>query len=228
MILVFDLDDTLYEEIAFVKSGFKAVSEFLECVYNISKNELFELMIKNLNHGRGKIFDELLKYYGIFTKKLVRKCVSVYRFHKPKIHLYQDTLDCFERFKSLSKYIVTDGNKIVQQKKIDALNLNNKIKRCLITHRYGIKNAKPSPYCFNLICKLEKVQTKEVVFIGDNPTKDFVGIKPLGFRTIRILRGNYKYIRLNPSFEADFEINSLSELTETFLYRIFKGKQGNI
>ncbi|MFA5822196.1 MAG: HAD family hydrolase [Thermodesulfovibrionales bacterium] len=220
MILVFDLDDTLYEEMSFVESGFRAVTEFLAAIYKIPKNDLFELMMLNLENGRGKIFDELLTNYGIFSKKLVGACISVYRYHRPNIKLYQDAIDCIERFKSLPKYIVTDGNKIVQENKINALNLNNKIKRYFITHRFGIKNAKPSPYCFNLICKIEKVQPSEVVFIGDNPTKDFVGIKPIGFKTIRLLRGNFKVIRLDPSFEADFEINSFTELTDSFLENI--------
>ena len=37
MILVFDLDDTLYEEISYVKSGFKKVSDFMKSEYEIPK-----------------------------------------------------------------------------------------------------------------------------------------------------------------------------------------------
>ena len=37
MIIVFDLDDTLYEEITYVRSGFKAVASYLSQTYKKSK-----------------------------------------------------------------------------------------------------------------------------------------------------------------------------------------------
>ncbi len=55
-VIVFDLDDTLYEEIDFVKSGFDKVSKFLFKNYHISKDECYQNMINELGKGRGKIF----------------------------------------------------------------------------------------------------------------------------------------------------------------------------
>lgn len=88
--------------------------------------------------------------------------------------------------KNIPLYIVTDGNKIVQNNKIEALNLRKHIKKDFITHRFGKKHSKPSTYCFEKIRKLENVNPEDIVYIGDNPNKDFVNIKELGFRTIRI------------------------------------------
>jgi putative hydrolase of the HAD superfamily len=50
------------------------------------------------------------------------------------------------------------------------------------------------------------------VYIADNPYKDFVGIKPQGFATIRVLTGPYKDIAIGEAFEADWKIKDLSEL----------------
>jgi len=51
-----------------------------------------------------------------------------------------------------------------------------------------------------------------VIYIADNPNKDFVGLKPLGFKTIRVLKGPYKDLKKPPEFEADLNIRSLAEL----------------
>jgi putative hydrolase of the HAD superfamily len=217
MVLVFDLDDTLYNEVMFVQSGFRAVAEFLFQTYAVPMQESYSLMIEILKSGRGRIFDDVLLYFEIFSKKTVEKCIYIYRRHRPNIELYNDTIECLLRFKNYPVYIVTDGNKLVQKNKLVALGLYDTVKFCFITHRYGVKNAKPSSYCFLKICKREKVDPCEVIYIGDNPHKDFVGIKALGFKTVRIMRGHYKEIVKPEAFEADRKIQSLDELTEEFL-----------
>jgi putative hydrolase of the HAD superfamily len=58
------------------------------------------------------------------------------------------------------------------------------------------------------------VHPDEVIYIGDNPHKDFVGIKPLGFRTVRIMRGNHRHVEMPPEYEADHRISSLVELSQ--------------
>ncbi|WP_339210977.1 HAD family hydrolase [Aeribacillus sp. FSL K6-8210] len=215
MIVVFDLDDTLYDELTYVKSGFQAVAAFLSKELSVSEQELFEWMWERLQtNGRGSIFDDLLIKYNHFSKKLVKQSISVYRMHTPNITLPQETLECLETIYNYPKYIVTDGNKIVQHKKLQALGLYKKMKCCYITHRYGIRNAKPSAYCFWHIAKREKVPPEKIVYVGDNPQKDFVGIKPLGFRTIRVMTGQYRHLEMANEFEADIRIPSLKQLKD--------------
>lgn len=220
MTLVFDLDDTLYDETTFVKSGFNAVAKYIEQRFQIPQNVSYEFMVNKLSIGRGKIFDDILKHYNIFNKSNVRKCLSVYRLHYPDIKLYDDADRCLTRFSKYSMFIVTDGNKLVQNNKILALGLNNRVKKPFITHRYGIRYAKPSPYCFFKIAEEEKVSNNEIIYIGDNPEKDFVGIKPYGFKTIRIMRGAHSAKKLEAKYEAHYRVNSLDELTEDFLVNI--------
>ena len=67
MILIFDLDDTLYDEINYVKSGFKEVSIHIFKKFSINKIDSFEFMMNELNEkGRGKVFNALLEEYGIY------------------------------------------------------------------------------------------------------------------------------------------------------------------
>lgn len=214
-VIVFDMDDTLYDEYEYVKSGFRAVSKFLAPILAISEAELFTFMWLELeDKGRGQIFDHLLKHYGYYTKTLARKCVFVYRMHEPNIALPNETIVILNKLKVYPLYLVTDGHKMVQYNKIKALGLEQWMRHCFITHRYGKKHAKPSPYCFQLIQKREKVPPHEIVYIGDNPRKDFVGIKPLGFRTLRVMTGEYRQLKMPEAYEAELQIYSLRELPD--------------
>lgn len=214
-LIVFDLDDTLYDELTYVKSGFHKVAAFLSNEFKISTDELSKWMWNRLTtHGRGTIFDDVLREYGHYSKSIAKRCLSVYRTHQPNISLPDTTLHCLKEFSHYPLYIVTDGNKLVQHNKLVALGLYHHMKHCYVTHRYGKHHAKPSPYCFLHIAKKEKVSPNDVVYIGDNPLKDFVGIKPLGFRTIRVMTGQYKDVRMPLEYEADECIESLTELKD--------------
>jgi len=216
-LLVFDLDDTLYNEHDYVMSGFLAVANFLQERKGLKANKIFEEMKEILREsGRGLSFDTFLKNNQIYSKKLVKECLHIYRHHLPQIEIYPDAKRLIERYKDQSLFIVTDGHKIVQENKIKALNLNDKMEHCYLTNRYGNTNAKPSPYCFLLICKKKQLSPRDVVYIADNPYKDFVGLKTLGFQTIRILRGHYKDIKLDKAHEADRTITTLDELQDDY------------
>ena len=127
MIIVFDLDDTLYDEITYVRSSLFEVAVYLSGKLQIPK----DIIYANLNEvlkkkGRGKVFDIVLNNYDIYSKTEVNKCLSIYRNNNPKIKLFDQAIDCLERFSDFRKYLVTDGNKIVQKKKIEALKVLKK------------------------------------------------------------------------------------------------------
>ena len=211
-ILIFDLDDTLYPESTYVDSGFDAVAVWL---YNRfgwdklqSKSVMTDVLRKN---GRGAVFNYLIWSHGVKTKQLVKECVNVYRHHTPVIELYpeaKELINCLSK----SPYLVTDGHKIVQDNKIKALNIMAYFKKIFITHRYGIKNAKPSLYCFNRIRILEKSSWDNLIYIADNPEKDFVNLNSVGAKTIRVLTGQHKDVVAKPGYDAIKVINSLYEL----------------
>ena len=221
MILTFDLDDTLYDEIRFVESGFRAVARNMAERWQLDQLRIYHQLLSALGeHGRGQVFDQVLSGYGRQSQRNIKRCVAVYRGHRPSIQLHAPGARCLARFGSWPKYLVTDGNKQVQHNKVVALGLEPAFKRVLITHRYGVHNAKPSPHCFLKIAELERVPMTEIVYIGDNPAKDFVGIKPLGCKTIRTLTGMHKDVRREAEFEAHTEVASLDEITPEFLRQL--------
>ena len=104
--------------------------------------------------------------------------------------------------KKYSLYLVTDGNKIVQKNKVEALGIKNIFKKIFITHRFGLKNAKPSLYCFEIIKKIEECTWSDMIYIGDNPHKDFVNLNKVGAETARILNGSFKKYKAKRGYDA--------------------------
>jgi len=220
MVIILDLDDTLYEEVCYVKSGFNIVSKMLETEYSLPFEECFQKMCSYLPNNRGKIFDEVLLHFGCFSPALVSKCLSVYRNHTPTLELFEDVIHFFLRFPTMKKYIVTDGYPKVQRAKIQALQLKKYNVYYYLTHIWGIEHEKPNPLAFQLICEREQIPANQAVYFGDNQTKDFVGITPLGFKTVQILRGNYKNLNLPLEYKAHRSIYSFDEVTNDFFHTL--------
>jgi putative hydrolase of the HAD superfamily len=214
MVLVFDLDDTLYEERAYVENGLGAVAAFGEEEFGWSKESSFIFMVDILDRiGRSAIFDLWLKEFGRYGKGLTRQCVNIYRHHTPDIQLFSSAKELLPRLSAYPMYIVTDGHKLVQEKKIRALGIEKLFHHVFITHRYGIKNAKPSTYCFELIRRREKCDWEDMMYVGDNPSKDFVNLNGLGMKTVRVLTGGHRNAKAAEGYDAQFTIPNLTHFS---------------
>jgi FMN phosphatase YigB (HAD superfamily) len=176
MILIFDLDDTLYDEKLYAISGFRAVAKYISMTYGVSINESVCILNQSLVSGtRERAFQDLIVAKSL-PRREVNQCIRIYRNHKPDIYLDEVTKETLAELTKFQKYLVTDGNKLVQRKKIKALKLDSFFKRTFTTHSFGLSAAKPSTYCFKLIKDLEEASWSDLVYIGDDPSKDFVNL----------------------------------------------------
>lgn len=216
MVIIFDLDDTLYDEKTFVLSGFEQVALWIASHSTYAKEDIFSFMKKDLEkNGRGKIFDNVLEKYYKKNKTTVNKMINIYRLHQPNIKIDAKIINLLNELKQkYSLYIVTDGNKLVQANKIKALGLEKYVKKAFITYRYGLKASKPSLICFEKIKKIEKTEWEKLVYIGDNPKKDFLNLNKVNALTIRILQGDYACLKVDPDFDAKYKIKKLVEIKE--------------
>jgi putative hydrolase of the HAD superfamily len=163
--------------------------------------------------GRGSVFDQWLMSNGVAGKKTIRECIHVYRHHVPVISLYPAARRILSRLRC-KPYLVTDGHKIVQYNKVKALNLEARCAKVFLTHRYGIEHEKPSTLCFQRILERERCQWTDMIYVGDNPAKDFAGLNPLSARTVRVKTGEYAQTQARPGFEARYIIDSLDQLPD--------------
>ncbi len=211
LVLIFDLDDTLYSEHTFVESGLRAVADFGQNEFGWNSSDSFVHMMQTLaQEGRGRIFDLWLEQKGCNRKTLIKRCVDVYRHHVPSLSLFESAKNLLSLLSDSALYVVTDGHKVTQQKKVEALNIQNYFQHIYITHRYGIKNEKPSPYCFELIRKREGCEWADMLYVGDNPSKDFVSLNKLGAHTVRVSTGAHRNVQARPGYDAQHTIADLT------------------
>lgn len=186
--VIFDLDDTLYPEIEYVKSGFKKIAE------RFKMPELELELWQSFERG-GKPIDDVFNARGIINLK--DEALHVYRFQKPAIRLFDGVEGMLKRLhKSYKIGIITDGRPEGQHAKIDALCLESKVDEIIITDELGgIEYRKPNPAAFILIQKKLGTPFEKMVYVGDNLQKDFHGPKKVGMKSIVLQRinGLYKY-----------------------------------
>ena len=213
-VLVFDLDDTLFPEHQFVRSGFKAVDAWLE--KEVGGIGFFEKAISIFEAGnRGNVFNLTLDELSlVYDKSLIMKLVEVYRTHTPELQLYNDAKWALANYQDKKFGIITDGYLETQKNKIKALGIQDLIDVIVCTDEYGKDCWKPSQFSYRKIMKITGEAGELCVYIGDNPVKDFVTARKLGWKTVQICRvgGEYEKVKAAEGFEADITINSLYDL----------------
>lgn len=179
--VVFDLDDTLYSEKEYVKSGYRAIAQFVPEIENAEAKlwEAFEC--------KKTAIDEVLKNECIYTEELKQKCLEVYRYHLPSVHLYDGVEEMLEKLRNqgLLIGIITDGRPEGQRAKIQALNLLQFVDHIIVTDELGgIEFRKPNEKAFVLMKEQLNIEYAEMCYIGDNICKDFIAPQKLGIRSI--------------------------------------------
>ena len=187
--IVLDLDDTLYPERDYVRSGFDAVGSYVAEHLGISNFGQY-CWERFLAGERGHLFDNALAALGASAhQNTVNQLVHVYRTHRPQIRLYPDAERLLKRaaLRGMPLWLITDGPATSQREKIEALHLTHCFKYMLLTDESGTGKAKPHPASFERIeCVLGPVGG--FVYIADNPAKDFLTPNQLGWDSIRVLR----------------------------------------
>ena len=121
-------------------------------------------------------------------------------------------MEVLERYSTVPLYLVTDGDPSVQNSKIDALNIRNRFRKIYTTGSLGEEWKKPSLKAFSEIVDFEGVDISELVYVGDDPNKDFVQLNSVGAQTIRVMTGRFKELRMPRDFEAQQQIASIADL----------------
>jgi putative hydrolase of the HAD superfamily len=199
---VFDLDDTLYNEIDYLKSAYRFISEV---VVGENNESLYQEMLKIYFSGRNT-FEFILNKYpekNITLKKLL----YLYRNHRPDILLREGVSEMLKEMKNRNAItgIITDGRSITQRNKIKALGLENVIDTLIISEEFGCE--KPSPALFESL--MINPSCSQYYYFGDNLNKDFISPKKLGWFCIGILNSN------------NIRNQNISEFSDDFLPHVF-------
>ena len=215
--ILFDLDDTIYAESDFYRSGFACVASELER-RGIGRASDIRVVLESIHFSkeRDNVFDRASQYFA-FSKSWVSELVTLFRCHQPQIGLHRSTIDFLNRLRAKYRLgIVTDGHANVQKKKIDALGISNLVDKIVIADDFGRSYWKPSPVPFFKCCEALGVDKDDAIVVGDNPERDVLGARNAAIRCVRIRRPDgYFSAHDNAIFpQADAEITSLEELED--------------
>lgn len=202
-IYVFDLDDTLYSERDFEKSGIEFVYE------NLSINHIsLETILNNRENWIEQIID------GSNNQITLQMVLDTYRNHFPTIQLYKDAKVFLEKLLSegTEMSLITDGRSITQRNKLRALGIETFFKDIVISEE--VNSEKPSEYNFRMV--MDNKIAENYIYIADNPKKDFITPNKLGWTSICLLdRGQNVHkqnFNLSKEFLPQSSINSFDEI----------------
>jgi putative hydrolase of the HAD superfamily len=222
-LVAFDLDDTLFPERTFVRSGFRVVSDYLQQAAIVGR-PLFADMEAAFDAGvRGHVFEQVLQSAGVEpSASLVATLVDVYRTHasrygrvRPDIQLFPDAEAVLSRLaaKGLKVGLVSDGPLAGQQAKVAALGLAARMDAVILTDEWGRPFWKPHPRAFVELASRLAVDPADCVYVADNPEKDFQGPAASGWRpSIWIRRPSGLYGQAPPAGPVGGTIGGLDEL----------------
>ncbi len=187
-VVCFDLDDTLYKEIDYLKSAYQEIVHYATGYCDKTSSPMPILAVKAYNEmldayfSGENAFERLNEYLGLNVP--IANYLTIYREHKPLISLDVDvvkTLDWLKE-KGFIIGIITDGRVNSQTAKIEALGLYHWVKPedVIISESFG--SSKPSLENFKFF--ENKYGKGSYCYIGDNIEKDFVAPNALGWKTI--------------------------------------------
>jgi putative hydrolase of the HAD superfamily len=214
-VLIFDLDDTLYPEKAFVTSGYRAVARYVAEHYDCNFDQTFSVMMSAYESlGRKKVFPALMAKFPEAPIQ-ISEIVEVYRQHQPAIDLFPGYLALLKEFALQYRLgVITDGLPAVQERKFRALGLEDVIEKVVYSWEYGSEREKPHPFSFSLMLQSLQSEPNSALFIGDNPEKDGRGARGAGMKYAQIRHGQLQASNENivgPS-SSEFTLESLFQL----------------
>lgn len=204
-VIVFDLDDTLYNEIEYLKSAYKFIAKDLD---PINRKSLYRNMFAKYRKGEN-VFQYLANNYNVKVNDLIK----IYRNHNPSISLFDgvfETLTDVKR-KGGSLAIVTDGRVKTQLSKIEALGIKDLFSEIVISEALGTE--KPNKHNFKRI--EQALPARAYYYIGDNISKDFVSPNAMGWKTIGLIDNG-----LNIHYQEDNDLKK--EFFPQYLFNSYK------
>jgi len=214
--VVFDIDDTLYLERDYVRSGFMHAGRLVEKRFGVKgfSDAAWKLFLEG---KRGNIFDLTFKRIGLpASESVTRELVDAYRNHAPAISLAEDAQHCLDRLNThCDLALISDGPIASQQNKAHALRLDRWIGLMIFTDKWGANFYKPHPRAFLTVQSEVAANPNQCMYVGDNPNKDFTAPNKLGWTTVRVRReGGLHSDIITHECKPTYEVQNLTALVD--------------
>ncbi|MBV7268154.1 HAD family hydrolase [Winogradskyella luteola] len=176
-VVVFDLDDTLYNELDFLKSAYQYIAQKLE----VKNHKSLYINMFSLYRNNKNVFKLLSSEYNVEIQLLI----DMYRNHIPNIELFEGAMEMINSVKAKQGKIgiITDGRSKTQRAKINALGITDLVDKVIISEDIGTE--KPNINNFRII--ESEFPNCNYWYIADNLKKDFISPNQLGWNTLGLI-----------------------------------------
>jgi putative hydrolase of the HAD superfamily len=177
---VFDLDDTLYAERDYVQSALRFVGSRVSALFDIDQftDQLGALSAQGVADPIGQAWSQ-----HALPDQMRMHVIEEMRAHKPSITLSAGAAEILAQLRASQRdyAIITDGRGVTQRAKLAALGCIDA--KCLsISEEVGMTKLDPARF----MAVANSFPLGRFCYVGDNPAKDFVAPKQLGWWTIML------------------------------------------
>jgi putative hydrolase of the HAD superfamily len=191
--VLFDLDDTLFLQEAWLAGAWRAVAE-AAAGSGADGEAVHRALVAVAAEGsaRGRIIDRALAATG-WAHLDVAPLVEAFRNYRPArlapLPGVREGLAALRGEVPIG--VVTDGDPMIQAGKLLALGLADAFDVVVLSDELGRERRKPHPAPFQRALRTIGVAPERAVFVGDRPDKDVAGPMALGMRAVRVGTGEY-------------------------------------
>jgi putative hydrolase of the HAD superfamily len=191
--VLFDLDDTLYDQRQWLDGAWQAVAA-RAALDGVDRGRLDEALRDLAADGsdRGTIIDRALARLGE-TSVSVPALVAAFRSHAPvKLDPYPGVVDALSDLHArVPLGLISDGDPVIQRAKLNALGLTPFFSSVVLSDEHGRAHRKPDPLPFRVALTELGVDARDAVYVGDRPAKDVAGAVCSGLRGVRVRTGEW-------------------------------------
>jgi putative hydrolase of the HAD superfamily len=190
--VLFDLDDTLYEQSSWTSGAWDAV---VAAAAPSVEPRLLRAALRAVcaeGRDRGTIIDRALARVG-HTDIAVAPLLARFRAHSPtRLTPYPGVADALTALRAqVDIGLVSDGNPTIQRNKLRALGLEAQFHIVVFSDELGREHRKPSPVPLLAALVGLGVDPRDAVYVGDRPDTDVAAAIAAGIRPIRVRTGEY-------------------------------------
>lgn len=218
--VIFDLDDTLFDKTLWLIPAIEFASrkmgyDFMRAV------ELAHAYVNERGCADAGIYNAVLEGCGqsdsAINIRAFAAWVNQYEPAEGSLQLYPGAIEALVALHRQYKLaVIADGAVHSQRCKISALAIAPLLSTTIFSDEIeGIRSRKPDPRPYRRALNDLKCRADQAIFVGDNPVKDFVRAKAMGFYTVRVLTGEFAKIDY-PSRDhaADYATSSVAHLPQ--------------
>lgn len=218
--IVLDLDDTLFDARAW---------QFAALMHGAQQRGMEGHCVERALNG----FLETHAYAdpGIFNAVLLGCCQSDNIYNIRALHeavvAYRGTDQEWDPYPGVREALIelswkyrlvllAEGPVEAQKAKVNALGLSRIFESIFYSDEIeGSRSRRPDPRPFQRLREQLMLPASKILFVADNPMKDFKATRTLGIPSCRVFTGPWRNCSSpDPSREADFEVTSLARLPE--------------